>query len=133
MKLDPSTVPDLFSYENGILYWRKRPDPRACRISPGSVAGNRDSRGFGTIQIFKERYSTAAVVWAYHCGRWPIGPLGHVNGDNADDRIENLKLRYPLHAERDGGRNNVKQEACQKIAPDLEFFRKSTPQVRVPD
>ncbi len=35
---------------------------------------------------------TAQLVWAYHYGSLPSGILRHKNGDNSDDRIENLEL-----------------------------------------
>ena len=35
---------------------------------------------------------TAHLVWAHHYGSLPSGILRHKNGDNSDDRIENLEV-----------------------------------------
>lgn len=35
---------------------------------------------------------TAHMVWAWVKGEMPTGILRHSNGDNADDRVENLAL-----------------------------------------
>lgn len=37
------------------------------------------------------------VAWAIHYGAWPEAFLDHINGDESDDRIENL--REATHAE----------------------------------
>lgn len=56
----------------------------------GCTAGWIDGKGYRVIRIRGQRYPAAHLIWLYHHGVLPHGPLKRINGDRADDRIENL-------------------------------------------
>lgn len=43
-----------------------------------------------TVMVSGRCYRTDRVIWHYCQGRWPVGKLAHINGDEADNRIDNL-------------------------------------------
>lgn len=52
-------------------------------------------------QVFFDglRVRADRVVWLFHHGEWPPGPLKHRNGDVFDDRIENLYVPDNMRSE----------------------------------
>lgn len=48
------------------------------------------ARGRNFVQVDGFRPEAARVVWLLHHGAWPAGRLGRRDGDNFNDRIENL-------------------------------------------
>ena len=44
------------------------------------------------------------LVWAWHHGAWPPIVIDHLNGNPADNRIENLRLANRSQNEANGGR-----------------------------
>lgn len=46
--------------------------------------------GGATVMVAGRCYRTDRVIWHYCYGRWPVGKLVHTNGDEADNRIDNL-------------------------------------------
>ena len=43
-----------------------------------------------TVMVSGRSYRTDRVIWHYCFGRWPVGKLVHMNGDIADNRLDNL-------------------------------------------
>ena len=89
----------------GALFWRERYEGldlfgksvtlREARLFNTARAGLRadrpNSRGYAVFQIVKRAFLAHRVVWAFHYGAWPDGPLDHLNGVRNDNRIENLR------------------------------------------
>jgi hypothetical protein len=61
----------------------------------GKPAGKLGKDGYYWVTITyegkRQRLRCDRVVWAMTTGAWPVGDIIHVNGDNGDDRFDNLR------------------------------------------
>lgn len=73
--------------ETGEFVWTAR--GRGIRV--GFPAGTLQLDGRREITIFGRRHKAARLAWLYVHGVWPSGVIDHINGNPADDRIENLR------------------------------------------
>lgn len=72
-----------FKTRQGYLAWR-----RTCwGKEPGTV--RRD--GYRRICIDCDNHWAHRLAWLYTHGDWPKGAIDHINGNPADNRIENLR------------------------------------------
>ena len=76
-----------FRYQNGQLHWRTRDRRR----NPDVPAGAIHSTGHRRIMLQGKLYRAAALVWVWHHGKWPDDYLKHMDGDLANNAIENLE------------------------------------------
>lgn len=79
----------LFDYdkENGNLIWKTKPSQN---VKAGDVAGTICKNSYIQICINKKIYLAHRLVFLMHKGYLPK-TLDHINGDRADNRIENLR------------------------------------------
>ncbi len=118
MTLDPETLRSLLHYEDGRLVWRERGrewfnDDRSFRTWNSRFAGKeaftaQHSEGYRVGTIFGRRHFAHRIIWLLNCGE-SEGEIDHINGDRADNRLENLRL-----VSRDENRRNVKRQANNK-------------------
>lgn len=78
----------IFDYDNGFLRWKIAPPQKPNFI--GTIAGHKSSDGRTGIKIDQVRYRAHRLIYMYHFGYCPP-ILDHINGNNSDNRIENLR------------------------------------------
>jgi hypothetical protein len=78
---------ELFRYEDGNLYWKVKPN-RNIRLD--SEAGTVNSNEYVVVTINGKKHMAHRIIWEMH-GRESAPMIDHVNGNTADNRIENLR------------------------------------------
>ncbi len=88
MTLTQERVRELLSYnaETGITTWKTS----RGRVRAGQVAGYPDGRGYMAIRIDGSMYTMHRVVFLWVHGYLP-DEVDHINGDRADNRLDNLR------------------------------------------
>lgn len=88
--LQANELPDLFLYDplTGEVVWKKR---FSNRIKADLRLG-KNSKGYVSVYVKGRNYAAHRIAWAMHYGAFPDGPLDHINGDRADNRICNLRV-----------------------------------------
>lgn len=82
-----------YSPQTGEFRWKKA-DKMGPRLA-GKIAGGVTSLGYWKIRVCGELYVAHRLAWLHVHGRWPAQQLDHINGDRADNRIENLRECSP--------------------------------------
>lgn len=78
-----------YNPETGDFTWLQR---ASRRVLSGSLAGRTDSRGYRRIRILGGDFRAHRLAWLYVYGEWPAEPLDHVDGNQANNAITNLRL-----------------------------------------
>lgn len=105
----PAQLRQLLRYEpeTGQLFWRERtPDTVNCkrestrvricknwnaRYAGKEVLQTASIRGHAYISVMCVKCLTHRVAWAVYHGEWPRFEIDHINGDQTDNRLENLR------------------------------------------
>jgi hypothetical protein len=80
---------DHFTYdaETGQLHWRKH--RRRARI--GDVAGTLTREGYICIKLYSVQHKAHRIIWCMHYGDPVPYVISHIDGDNANNRLANLR------------------------------------------
>lgn len=89
-KLTAERVREVLHYDpsTGNFIWAKA---ISRKIAPGKKAGNVHPAGYLRIRIDGVMYKAHRLAWLYTHGKWPEFLIDHINGDNSDNRICNLR------------------------------------------
>lgn len=104
MELTVEQLKDTLDYDadTGVFVWKIRPSKA---VMAGDVAGCVEKRiGYITIGIAGRVYKAHRLAWLYVYGSWPKGLIDHINGNKADNRIDNLRDVFA-----DGNSQNVRK------------------------
>ena len=92
MKPSFEYVSSLYRYDpdTGLIYHKT--GKGRCRV--GFVAGTRRGDGRWSIGLLGKKYYCHVIAWLLHYGEWPDMDMDidHINGDNGDNRIDNLRV-----------------------------------------
>jgi len=84
---DIADIKKLLRYEDGKVFWK---EDRSPRIKAGDRAGTLNMYGYRVIKIRGRMIHEHRVVWML-CNNCAPKLLDHINGDKADNHIENLR------------------------------------------
>lgn len=89
--MDIKRLYELLSYNplTGIITWKVN---RSNQIVAGVKAGYMHRSGRFCIEIEGKEYKSAIIAWALHYGVWPTSIVDHKDRDNANGKIDNLRL-----------------------------------------
>ncbi len=106
-ELDAKIVRELLDCDSktGLLTWRERDvkwfkdgkqsAQHSCNNWNSKNAGKRASRfhkssGYFSVRIFDKKYKAHRIIWLWHYGEWPEHHIDHLDGDRANNCIDNL-------------------------------------------
>ena len=76
-----------YCYESGNFIWKvNRGNGRK-----NSPAGNLRSDGYLRIQLFGKNYYAHVLVWVYFYGKFSDFDIDHIDGNRANNKIQNLR------------------------------------------
>lgn len=89
-RLSAERARELFSYDpvTGGLRWKIYKGPRAVA---GTPAGHLTPKGYLRVKVDGDYKYVHRLVWLISSGAWPKEVIDHVDGNKANNRVENLR------------------------------------------
>lgn len=111
-KFTHSELLESLSYDpmTGIFLWKQT----RRRTEIGKPAGTTDFYGRSVICKDKQRHFAHRLAWFYVHGEFPSKDIDHINGDNSDNRISNLRLA--THAENMQNHRKARRDSKSGLA-----------------
>jgi len=113
-KLNAARVRELLDCDpaTGQLWWKERPgNPSFNAQFAGKLAGKADpSTGYLRLMIDGTHQYVHRMVWLHVQGRLPRGDLDHIDGDETNCAISNL--RSATRAQNNCNRRTVERKTC---------------------
>lgn len=75
-----------YNPDTGIFTWKK-----SKIMSTNAVAGYINHQKYVVISISGKKHQAHRLAWLYVYGKFPNMFIDHINGDRADNRIDNLR------------------------------------------
>lgn len=90
MKLTQGKLKEVLDYDpdTGVFMWKVKRS-NFCNID--RAAGSTRQDGYKTVFLYGKAYKAHRLAWFYVYGYFPETCIDHINGDNGDNRIENLR------------------------------------------
>lgn len=76
---------------DGGLCWLGHPSKYQSPRVQGKAAGAVNNRGYYRTSIRGRLFLNHRIVWFIHNGKWPEGYIDHIDGDTANNNIENMR------------------------------------------
>ena len=73
----------------GELYWKNK---NACATKIGTKAYYTRPDGYRVVGINRKQWQAGRVCWFLFYGWFPTKQIDHINRNNSDDRIQNLRV-----------------------------------------
>ena len=78
----------IYTPEDGKVLWAKHP---RWPSYTGKEAGNLMQNGYRKLKFCGKQYLVHRVAWLLHTGSWPVGDIDHIDGNPANNKLENLR------------------------------------------
>lgn len=113
--------------ETGIFRWIQKPN--RC-IPIRSEAGHKEKNGYYRIRLNGKVYGLHRLAWFYMTGTWPMPTCDHRDGDQANNKWENLRqasnaenqFNHKISAANTSGIKGVRwEEHRQKWSASFKF------------
>jgi hypothetical protein len=80
----------LFDYDAATGIFTRKVS-RSNRVKVGETVGCKNAAGYLVISVDGKLHYAHRLAWLHVHGRWPAAQLDHINGDQTDNRIANLR------------------------------------------
>lgn len=116
----PSFIREIMSYDakSGFLYWKHRKDmPKTWNTRFANKKVKTNGSNQTGIKYNGQRFHMLyhRLLWCHYYGKWPESNLviDHINGDNSDNTIDNLRL--VTHTENNRNRSTPKDNTSGHV------------------